>query len=99
MVTISFLALIWEDKAKDAIFYSYTRHINGFAAILEDEEATQIAKHPRVVSVFLNKGRQLHTTRSWDFMGLEDNGIISSSSIWKKATFSENTIIGNLDTG
>lgn len=32
-----------KDKAKDAIFYSYTRHINGFAAILEDEEAAQIA--------------------------------------------------------
>ncbi|KAJ0744510.1 putative tripeptidyl-peptidase II [Helianthus annuus] len=88
-----------KDKAKDAIFYSYTRHINGFAAILEDEEAAQIAKHPRVVSVFLNRGRNLHTTRSWDFMGLEDNGIISSSSIWKKARFGENTIIGNLDTG
>ena len=32
-----------KDKAKDAIFYSYTRHINGFAAFLEDEEAAQIA--------------------------------------------------------
>ncbi|KAI3679184.1 hypothetical protein L2E82_51557 [Cichorium intybus] len=88
-----------KDKAKDAIFYSYTRHINGFAAVLEDDEAAQIAKHPTVVSVFLNKGRKLHTTRSWDFMGLEDNGVISSSSIWKKARFGENTIIGNLDTG
>ncbi|KAL9999699.1 hypothetical protein Hdeb2414_s0007g00251301 [Helianthus debilis subsp. tardiflorus] len=44
------------------------------------------------------RGRKLHTTRSWDFMGLEYNGIISSSSIWKKARFGENTIIGNLDT-
>lgn len=88
-----------KDKAKDAIFYSYTRHINGFAAILEDEEAAQIAKHPLVASVFLNRGRKLHTTRSWDFMGLEDNGVIPSSSIWKKAKFGENVIIGNLDTG
>lgn len=30
-------------KAKDAIFYSYTRHINGFAAILEDEEAAALS--------------------------------------------------------
>ncbi|XP_071717555.1 subtilisin-like protease SBT5.3 [Rutidosis leptorrhynchoides] len=88
-----------KDKAKDAIFYSYTRHINGFAAILEAHEATLIAKHPKVVSVFLNKGRKLHTTRSWDFLGLEDNGVIPSGSIWKKARFGENTIIGNLDTG
>nr|GMD03543.1 subtilisin-like protease SBT5.3 [Ipomoea batatas] len=32
------------DKAKDAIFYSYTRHINGFAAMLEEEEAAEIAR-------------------------------------------------------
>lgn len=30
-------------SAKDVIFYSYTRHINGFAAILEEEEAADIA--------------------------------------------------------
>ncbi|KAK4438975.1 Subtilisin-like protease SBT5.3 [Sesamum alatum] len=86
-------------KARDAIFYSYTRHINGFAATLEDEEAVQISKHPKVVSVFLNQGRKLHTTRSWDFLGLENNGEIRASSLWKKARFGEDTIIGNLDTG
>lgn len=31
------------EKAKEAIFYSYTRHINGFAAILEDEEAEELS--------------------------------------------------------
>ncbi|KAF8410903.1 hypothetical protein HHK36_003440 [Tetracentron sinense] len=87
------------EKAKDAIFYSYTRHINGFAATLEEEEADEIAKHPEVVSVFLNQGRKLHTTRSWGFLGLERNGVISSDSIWMKARFGEDTIIGNLDTG
>lgn len=86
-------------KAKDAIFYSYTKHINGFAAVLEDEEASRISKHPMVVSVFLNQGRKLHTTRSWDFLGLESNGRIRASSLWKKARFGEDTIIGNLDTG
>ncbi|KAL4037024.1 hypothetical protein IC575_000607 [Cucumis melo] len=89
-----------EEFTKDVIFYSYTRHINGFAAMLEDEVAAQLAKHPRVVSVFLNRGRKLHTTRSWEFMGLEnENGVIESESIWKKARFGEDTIIGNLDTG
>ncbi|KAH6788806.1 Subtilisin-like serine endopeptidase family protein [Perilla frutescens var. frutescens] len=87
------------DKAKDSIFYSYTKHINGFAAILEEEEASRISKHPNVVSVFLNQGRKLHTTRSWDFLGLENNGEIRASSLWKKARFGEDTIIANLDTG
>ncbi|XP_050371390.1 subtilisin-like protease SBT5.4 [Argentina anserina] len=86
-------------SAKDAIFYSYTRHINGFAAILEEEEAAQIAEDPNVISVFLNKGRKVQTTRSWNFLGLETNGLIPSDSIWKKARFGEDTIIANIDTG
>ncbi|KAL5798166.1 hypothetical protein ACOSQ2_002986 [Xanthoceras sorbifolium] len=84
---------------EDAIFYSYTRYINGFAAKLEEEEAAEIAKHPKVVSVFLNQGRKLHTTHSWEFLGLENHGSVSSNSIWKKARYGEDTIIGNLDTG
>ncbi|OIT32039.1 PREDICTED: subtilisin-like protease SBT5.3 [Nicotiana attenuata] len=87
------------DKAKEAIFYSYTKHINGFSAMLEDDEAVEISKHPQVVSVFLNRGRKLHTTRSWSFLGLENDGVIHPSSLWKKARFGEDTIIGNLDTG
>ncbi|KAK4484968.1 hypothetical protein RD792_007574 [Penstemon davidsonii] len=88
-----------EEKARDAIFYSYKRHINGFAALLEEEEAAEIAKHPEVVSVFLNEGKKLHTTRSWDFLLLANNGHIPPSSIWKKARFGEDTIIANLDSG
>ncbi|GMJ16008.1 hypothetical protein like AT5G59810 [Hibiscus trionum] len=87
------------ETAKEKIFYSYTKNINGFAAMLDEEEASQIAKHPNVVSVFLNKGRKLHTTRSWDFLRLERNGIVPPYSLWKKARFGEDTIIGNLDTG
>ncbi|KAH9793871.1 subtilisin-like protease SBT5.3 [Citrus sinensis] len=87
------------DNPEDAIFYSYTRHINGFAAKLDDAVAAEIAKHPKVVSVFLNQGRKLHTTHSWEFLGLERNGRVESNSIWKKARYGEDTIIGNLDTG
>ncbi|KAI9159748.1 hypothetical protein LWI28_001538 [Acer negundo] len=87
------------DKARDSIFYSYKRHINGFAAMLEEEEAAQISRHSDVVSVFLNKGRKLHTTHSWDFMLLEKNGIVHHSSAWNKARFGQDTIIANLDTG
>lgn len=87
------------EKAKDAIFYSYRRNINGFAANLNEEEAVAIADHPNVLSVFENKPRKLLTTRSWEFLGLEQNGQISGNSIWKSAKLGEDTIIGNLDTG
>jgi len=31
------------EKAKEAIFYSYNKNINGFAAILDEDEAAKIA--------------------------------------------------------
>ncbi|KAL9340328.1 hypothetical protein Peur_066547 [Populus x canadensis] len=88
-----------KEKAKQAIFYSYTRYINGFAAVLEDEEAAEISKHPEVISVSRNQISQLHTTNSWGFLGLERNGEIPADSMWLKARFGEDVIIGTLDTG
>ncbi|XP_052109824.1 subtilisin-like protease SBT5.4 [Arachis duranensis] len=86
------------EKAKEAIFYSYNKYINGFAAVLDEEEAAKIAKHPEVLSVFPNKPRQLHTTYSWSFLGLETNGAIGKQSIWKES-LGQDVIIANLDTG
>ncbi|KAH0448067.1 hypothetical protein IEQ34_021867 [Dendrobium chrysotoxum] len=88
-----------KERAKEAIFYSYTRYMNGFAAILEEEDAMEISKNPSVVSVFENRGRKLHTTRSWQFLGLERNGRVPKRSLWTKARFGEDVIIANLDTG
>lgn len=88
-----------DEKAKEAIMYSYNKHINGFAALLEEEEASDIAEEPNVVSVFLSKEHKLHTTRSWNFLGLEKNGRVTANSAWTKAKFGEGTIIANIDTG
>ncbi|KAB1208408.1 Subtilisin-like protease [Morella rubra] len=87
------------EKAESAIFYSYQRYINGFAATLDEKQASEIANAPNVVSVFENTGRNLHTTRSWDFLGLERDEQILDQSLWNKAKFGEDVIIGNLDTG
>ncbi|KAI4311838.1 hypothetical protein MLD38_036701 [Melastoma candidum] len=87
------------EEARKAIFCSYRRHINGFAAVIEDSDAAAISRHPRVVSVFLDHGRKLHTTHSWDFMLLEHDGVIQHGSLWEKADFGEDIIIANLDTG
>ncbi|CAL5198117.1 unnamed protein product [Lathyrus oleraceus] len=86
------------EKAKEAMIYSYNKYINGFAAMLDEDEAKEIAKHPNVVSLFLNKRYELHTTRSWEFLGLERGGVYPTDSVWKK-TLGEDIIIGNLDTG
>jgi len=57
------------------------------------------ADNSNVVSVFLSKEYKLHTTRSWDFLGLEKDGGISLDSAWWKARFGEDTIMANLDSG
>ncbi|KAL6888311.1 hypothetical protein ACP4OV_009337 [Aristida adscensionis] len=88
-----------KEKAREAIFYSYTKHINGFAANLDAATAAEIARHPEVVSVFPNRGHQLHTTRSWQFLGLAGAGGVPRGGAWRKARFGEDTIIGNFDTG
>ncbi|XP_065854731.1 subtilisin-like protease SBT5.3 [Euphorbia lathyris] len=88
-----------KQKAREAIFYSYTSYINGFAATLEDEEVEEISRRAEVVSVFPNEMNELHTTRSWEFLGMEKNGRIPADSIWLKARFGEDVIIGNIDTG
>ncbi|KAI3842221.1 hypothetical protein MKW98_026011 [Papaver atlanticum] len=86
-------------KAKEAIYYSYTKNINGFAANLDQEEAQEISKHPNVISIFEDKGKELQTTKSWEFIGLEHNGEILLRSLWERARFGENVIIGSIDTG
>ncbi|XP_078428239.1 subtilisin-like protease SBT5.3 [Wolffia australiana] len=92
-------SFLGREKARDSIFYSYTRVINGFAAFLEEEEADEISKSPGVLGVFPNTGREVQTTRSWEFMGLETANGIPVGSLWSRARFGEDVIIGNLDTG
>ncbi|XP_010675634.3 subtilisin-like protease SBT5.3 [Beta vulgaris subsp. vulgaris] len=85
-------------KAEDAILYSYNKVFNGFTALLHQEEARELQKHPDVISVFKSQLNKIHTTRSWEFLGLEDNGYIPNYSIWRK-NFGEDSIIATLDTG
>lgn len=71
---------------------SYKRSFNGFAAKLTDEEAKKLASFKEVVSVFPSKVYHLQTTRSWDFLGL-------NQTVKRNATAESNVIVGVLDTG
>ncbi|VAI12561.1 unnamed protein product [Triticum turgidum subsp. durum] len=88
-----------KQAAKDAIFYSYNKNINGFAAYLEEEVATQMAEHPGVLTVMPSKMMKLHTTRSWGFMDMERGGQVLPDSIWKHGRFGQDVIIASLDSG
>ncbi|KAH1224182.1 Subtilisin-like protease SBT3.6 [Glycine max] len=85
------------EQAQASHVYSYKHAFRGFAAKLTNEQAYQISKMPGVVSVFPNAKRKLHTTHSWDFIGLLGN---ESMEIHGHSTKNqENIIIGFIDTG
>ncbi|BAT85982.1 hypothetical protein VIGAN_04359000 [Vigna angularis var. angularis] len=69
----------------------YKRSFGGFVAKLTEEEANRLARHERVVAVFPNQKKQLHTTRSWDFIGFPLNV--------DRANTESDVIIGVLDSG
>jgi len=52
---------------------------------------------PGVVSVFPNSKRKLHTTHSWDFMGLLDDETMENMGYSNKNQ--ANVIVGFIDTG
>ncbi|OMO76485.1 hypothetical protein COLO4_25551 [Corchorus olitorius] len=77
--------------ASELLLYSYHKTFNGFAAKLTKEEADKLRGKQGVVSVFLSQKKQLHTSRSWDFMGF--------SKKVKRSLFESDVIVGMLDTG
>ncbi|MED6130797.1 hypothetical protein PIB30_003817 [Stylosanthes scabra] len=85
-----------KEAAKNSILYSYRHGFSGFAARLTKSQAEEVAKFPGVVSVFPNRIHKLHTTRSWDFIGMHHS---SSNTASNESNLGEGTIIGVIDTG
>ncbi|KAF0932974.1 hypothetical protein E2562_013158 [Oryza meyeriana var. granulata] len=85
-----------KDEAIKSIVYSYKHGFSGFAAMLTESQADELAKLPGVVIVKPNTYHKAHTTRSWDFLGLS---YYEQSSLLKKANYGEDVIIGVVDSG
>ncbi|KAM7256007.1 hypothetical protein ACFE04_011748 [Oxalis oulophora] len=84
-------------EARNSLIYSYKHGFSGFAAKLTESQAEQISEFPEVVQVLPNGMRKLHTTRSWEFVGLSDPFSKTISTSGK--TLGEGIIIGVMDTG
>ncbi|GJN09030.1 hypothetical protein PR202_ga26997 [Eleusine coracana subsp. coracana] len=85
-------------KAREAILYSYNYGFSGFAALLNSTQAATLSETEEVISVFRSRMLQLHTTRSWDFMGLRLYTQMEKSS-QMHLKFGDDVIVGVLDTG
>ncbi|XP_050236946.1 subtilisin-like protease SBT5.4 [Mercurialis annua] len=84
---------------ENKLLYSYTKSMNGFAAVLDQSQVQMLKSKPGVRAVFPNKRYELHTTHSWDFLQLENRGVAGPASLWNAAKYGQDIIIANLDTG
>ncbi|KAL2477772.1 Subtilisin-like protease SBT4.14 [Forsythia ovata] len=81
-----------ESDASDSLVHSYTRSFNAFAAKLSEDEARKLSNMDEVLSIFPNRYHKLHTTKSWEFIGLDP-------SARRNFKAESNIIVGLLDTG
>ncbi|XP_073138163.1 subtilisin-like protease SBT3.18 [Henckelia pumila] len=85
-----------KEKAKEAILYNYKHAFSGFAATLDASQATVLKNTRGVISVFKSKTMQMHTTRSWDFMGLT---LDHSQGTPPQLAYGDDIIVGVFDSG
>ncbi|VVA95630.1 unnamed protein product [Arabis nemorensis] len=84
--------------AERSMLYSYSYGFSGFSAKLNSTQAASLAKMDQVITVFKSKSFKLHTTRSWDFLGLTgDNG--GRTPPPPQLAYGSDVIVGIFDTG
>ncbi|KAI3518652.1 hypothetical protein L1887_07459 [Cichorium endivia] len=86
------------EDARQSMLYSYKHSFSGFSAKINTTQAATLAGMEQVISVFKSQILQLHTTRSWDFMGLNLDPIDDQATPLQ-LTHGDNTIVGLFDTG
>ncbi|KAH6793622.1 hypothetical protein C2S52_004099 [Perilla frutescens var. hirtella] len=60
------------EGAQDAAVHHYTKTFRGFSAMLTSDQARKLQESDLVVSVFESKTNHIHTTHSWDFLGISN---------------------------
>ncbi|OWM90910.1 hypothetical protein CDL15_Pgr027397 [Punica granatum] len=97
-----------DEDARSSLLYSYKHSINGFAAMLTPDEASKLSKLDEVTSVIRSNPRKysLQTTRSWDFLGLEEGDADwhlkhhqLGDGLLQRAKYGREVIVGILDSG
>ncbi|KAG8657701.1 subtilisin-like protease SBT3.18 isoform X2 [Manihot esculenta] len=86
-----------EEEAKQSLLYSYKHSFSGFSAMLNSTQAATLAKIKEVISVFRSKSLELHTTRSWDFLGLTMDSTTAATPL--QLSYGDDVVVGIFDTG
>ncbi|XP_019186405.1 PREDICTED: subtilisin-like protease SBT4.15 [Ipomoea nil] len=89
---ILFQAIGDERIAAQSKIHSYGRSFNALAAWLLPHEAKTLSERRGVVSVFQSIKRKLHTTHSWDFLGMP-------TTVKRNLQVESDIIVGLIDSG
>ncbi|GAB4838509.1 hypothetical protein Ancab_028055 [Ancistrocladus abbreviatus] len=76
------------------ILHTYDTVFHGFSAALTQAQLYYLRRHPSVLAVLEDRRRQLHTTRSPQFLGLR-----IQRGLWSESDYGSDVIIGIFDTG
>lgn len=76
------------------ILHVYDNVFHGFSASLSPSQAASVLKHPSILAAFEDRRRQLHTTRSPQFLGLRNQ-----RGLWSESDYGSDVIVGVFDTG
>ncbi|TKW17213.1 hypothetical protein SEVIR_5G351500v4 [Setaria viridis] len=84
------------EDSLDSMIHNYKHGFSGFAAMLTEDQAKQLAEFPEVISVKPSRRCRATTTRSWDFL---DMSYQMPNDLLNKGRYGEDVIIGVIDTG
>ncbi|KAL5791182.1 hypothetical protein ACOSQ2_006070 [Xanthoceras sorbifolium] len=76
------------------ILHTYDTVFHGFSATLSSDQAASLSDHPAVLAVIEDQRRELHTTRSPQFLGLRNQ-----RGLWSESDYGSDVIVGVFDTG
>ncbi|KAL1557626.1 hypothetical protein AAHA92_08181 [Salvia divinorum] len=83
------------EGAQGAAVHHYTKTFRGFSAILTSDQARKLQESDSVVSVFESKTSRVHTTHSWEFLGV--TSLENSHQSLMNST--SDMIVGVIDSG
>ncbi|PWA68917.1 subtilisin-like serine protease 2 [Artemisia annua] len=81
-------------QTPSSILHIYDTVFHGFSASVTPEEYDSVSKHPSVLASFEDRKRELHTTRSPQFVGLRNQ-----RGLWSDSDYGSDVIVGVFDTG
>lgn len=83
-----------ETEASQGPLHLYSNVFHGFSATLTEEQVRVMETMPGVNGLIPDGKKELHTTHTPDFLGLN-----ASKGLWPMSKFGEDVIVAVLDTG